>query len=49
MSAPIYYALLVSEVANQRKAGVVFRRVGVGHVEDATSMYGRTKQFLVLI
>jgi Heterokaryon incompatibility protein (HET) len=49
MSAPIYYALLVSEVANQRKAGVVFRRVGVGHVEDARPMYGRTKQFLVLI
>lgn len=49
MSAPVYYALLVSEVANQRKAGVVFRRVGVGHVEDARSMYGRTKQFLVLI
>jgi hypothetical protein len=49
MSAPIYYALLVSEVANQPKARVVFRRVGVGHVEDANSMYGRTRQFMVLI
>jgi len=48
-SAPIHYALLVSEVPNQRRTGFVFERVGVGHIEDARMVYSRSQQFMVLI
>ncbi|CZR50470.1 uncharacterized protein PAC_00343 [Phialocephala subalpina] len=47
--APIHYALLVSEVPNQRTSGIVFERVGVGHIEDARIVYDRSRQFVVLI
>jgi len=47
--APIHYTLLVSEVPNQRGTGIVFERVGVGHIEDARLVYNRSRQCAVLI
>ena len=47
--APIHYALLVSEVPNQRATGIVYERVGVGHIEDARMVYERSQQCVVLI
>jgi hypothetical protein len=47
--APIHYALLVSEVPNQRATGIVFERVGVGHIEDARMVYERSRQCVVVI
>lgn len=47
--APVHYVLLVSEVPNQRAPRTVFERVGVGHVEDARMVYGRSRQFVTLI
>jgi hypothetical protein len=47
--APIHYTLLVLEVPNQRGTGIVFERVGVGHIEDARLVYNRSRQCVVLI
>lgn len=45
----ICYVLLLEEVGGQKKAGVVFRRIGMGHVEDEKVITGGKKRFLVLI
>lgn len=45
----VYFTLLVLEVSNQQKGGIVFERVGIGHIEDACIVYNRSRQFVVLI
>lgn len=47
--APVYFALLVAEVPRQNASGIVFERIGVGHIEDARVVFGCKKRFLVLI
>jgi hypothetical protein len=46
--ASVYFALLVAEVPGQNRSGIVFERIGVGHI-GARLVFGRKKRFLVLI
>ena len=49
LSEPVYFALIVSEVPNQKFYGYVFQRIGIGHIDDPMWANGYPRRFLALI